>query len=332
MTKNLFQYFSLRFILEFDLYIGRARRYLLPIVFVDYLLAFLVFGASVNDYFAFGFFKMRFNGRNEYITYRRFHRILRKCNCRDYIETFRDKREFNRVYADYLRRDVLDLDLVDEKSFVRFFEEHRYVFVTESRGFRGNSVWMYDSQNVNVSELYHKLKQEKDAHYVIEEKIVQHQDLAAFHSSSVNTLRIVTLYDDKRDVVHFMFAKIRIGNKGAYLDNTHAGGISGNIDLETGIINGPGYNVLDGKEFLLHPISGKPIVGFQIPFWQECKLFIEKVAKITPQIRYVGWDVVVLPDGCFSLIEANDNADHDGQQIHNKGMWKQYRTLINKLK
>ena len=79
-------------------------------------------------------------------------------------------------------------------------------------------------------------------------------------------------------------------------------------------------------------MSGKRIVGFQIPFWQECKAFIERVARVTPQIRYVGWDVVVLPDGGFSLIEANDNADHDGQQIHNRGMWKEYRALIKELK
>ena len=200
--------------------------------FIDYAFAFIFQGASLNDYFAFGFYKLRSNGRNEYITFRRYHRILTKCNDQEAIITFRDKSVFNKVYADYLQREVQDVDLLDEESFVRFFKEHRFVFVKESRGFRGNSVWMYDSNEVNANELYQELRYREDAHYVLEEKIVQHPDLAAFHPSSVNTIRIVTLYDDKRDILHFMFAKFRIGNRGAYLDNTHAGGISATSTLK----------------------------------------------------------------------------------------------------
>ncbi len=327
-----------RFINRFDqlyaTYIGKDRK-CNPVArlwyFIDYVFAFVCQGASLNDYFAFAFFKLRCNGRNEYITYRRYHRILKACNSQDAIATFRDKRAFNKAFSDYLRRDYLDLDLADEESFTRFFDKHRYAFVKESRGFRGKSVWMYDAEEVDVHELYQKLKRDTGAHYVVEDRIIQHPELAAFHPASVNTIRIVTVYDDTRDIVHFMFAKIRIGNNGAYLDNTHAGGISGNIDLETGIIKNA-YSVLDGKEYISHPYTGKIIIGFQIPNWQECKSFVEKVARITPQIRYVGWDIVILPDGGFALIEANDNADHDGQQIHNRGMWKQYRSLIRELK
>ena len=41
---------------------------------------------------------------------------------------------------------------------------------------------------------------------------------------------------------------------------------------------------------------------------------------------------MILPDGDFALIEANDNADHDGQQIHYKGMWPEYKKLLKQLK
>ena len=74
------------------------------------------------------------------------------------------------------------------------------------------------------------------------------------------------------------------------------------------------------------------IIGFQIPYWEECKRFIEKTARVTPEVRYVGWDVVLLQDGNFALIEANDNADHDGQQIHYRGMWKDYKDILKTLK
>ena len=176
-----------------------------------------------------------------------------------------------------------------------------------------------------------QLKSEEGKHFIVESKLVQHEALASFHPDSVNTIRVVTVYDNKKDQLHFMFAKIRMGSNGAHLDNTHAGGISGNIDIETGVIITPGYSVLDKDGFIFHPTTGKQIVGFRIPYWQECKRFIEEVARVTPEIRYVGWDVVLMEDGEFALIEANDNADHDGQQIRYKGLWKEYKSLLKQL-
>ena len=34
---------------------------------LDYIVAFIVHGASISDYFAYGFYKLRYNGRKEYI-------------------------------------------------------------------------------------------------------------------------------------------------------------------------------------------------------------------------------------------------------------------------
>ena len=215
-----------------------------------------------------------------------------------------------------------------EEQFVGFVEEHKEVFVKEVRGFRGKSVWFYQSCEIDAKALCRQLKEDQDRHYIVESKLIQCEALSSFHPASVNSIRIVTVYDNDADVVHLMFAKIRIGNNGAHLDNTHAGGISGNIDLETGVINTPGYGVLDKKEYIYHPITGKQIIGAKIPYWEECKKFVEEVARVTPEIRYVGWDIVILPDGDFALIEANDNADHDGQQIHYKGMWPEYKKLL----
>ena len=321
-----------RYKTEFEQYSDKKDTFHFVVYLLDYLLAWLIYGASINDYFAFGFYKLRPNGRNEYITYRRFHKILNKCNQKNYIKYFRDKSLCNQRYTNYLHRETLDVSQITEEQFQSFFEKHKEVFVKEVLGFRGNSVWFYQSGVIDAKALYKQLKEDSNSHYIIENKLVQNEDLSSFHSSSVNSIRVVTVYDDVTDIVHFMFAKIRIGNNGAHLDNTHAGGISGNIDLETGIINTPGYSVLDKKEYIYHPTTGKQIIGAKIPYWNECKKFVEEVARITPEVRYVGWDIVIMPDGGFALIEANDNADHDGQQIHYKGMWKEYKQLLNQLK
>ena len=47
---------------------------------VDYVFAFIIHGASISDYFAYGFYKLRYKGRKEYITYRRYYVIQNKCN------------------------------------------------------------------------------------------------------------------------------------------------------------------------------------------------------------------------------------------------------------
>ena len=298
---------------------------------IDYLSDYIIYGASLKDYFAYGFYKLRPNGKMEYITFRRYHQIQKKCNKKNNIEFFRDKSLFNQRYANYLHRDSLDLNSISEVEFVSFLNKHDDVFVKEVLGFRGSSVFHYHSADINAHSLYRQLKEDIKSHYIVENRLVQHSELAAFHPNSVNTIRIVTVYDDKNDYLHFMFAKLRMGNNGAFLDNTHAGGISGNIDIETGIINTPGYSVVTNEEFICHPYTGKQIIGFQIPHWKECKAFIEEVARVTPEVRYVGWDVVILEDGSFALIEANDNADHDGQQMHYKGLWKDYKALLKML-
>jgi len=332
MIKNPISFVLKRFVSQYNTYIDdRTNIIKISCYFVDYIFAYLFYGASVNDYFAFGFYKMRPNGRNEYITYKRYHKILSVCNSSNHIKFFRDKSLFNERYAKYLHRSTIDLNKVSEDEFASFLNVHKEVFIKEVMGFRGKSVFYYNSKEVNAHSLYAQLKSEEGKHFIVESKLVQHEALASFHPDSVNTIRVVTVYDNKKDQLHFMFAKIRMGSNGAHLDNTHAGGISGNIDIETGVIITPGYSVLDKDGFIFHPTTGKQIVGFRIPYWQECKRFIEEVARVTPEIRYVGWDVVLMEDGEFALIEANDNADHDGQQIRYKGLWKEYKSLLKQL-
>lgn len=315
-----------------DSYIGECNIFKKFYYLIDYCISFICQGASFKDYFAYSFYERRFAGRNRYITYRRFIKILKTCNKRESIPFLRDKSQFNKRYSKYLHRENHDLKNISEKAFVDFTQRHQDFFIKDVLGFQGNSVWLYHAPDIDVIDLFHKLKNDKECHFIVEAKLKQHKDLAAFHPNSVNTIRIVTVYDEKQDKLHFMFAKLRMGNNGAHLDNTHAGGISGNIDIETGVINTPGYSVTSNEEHICHPYSGKQIIGFKIPYWEECKRFIEKAARVTPEVRYVGWDVVILEEGDFALIEANDNADHDGQQIRYRGLWKDYKDILKNLK
>ena len=300
-------------------------------VFIDYLFSFVFQGASLNDYFAYSFGQLRPSGRNRYITYRRYHEIMRVCNDSTAIKVFRDKSEFNRVFEKYLGRDYIDLNASSLAEFSSFFEKHGEIFIKEVLGFRGNSVRLYSITETNPKELYDKLKSDSKGHYIAENRLKEHFALAHFHPDSVNTLRLVTVYDNINDKVHFMSARIRIGNKGNHVDNFHYDGIGANIDINTGIINSVGYNAHD-EEFLFHPMTGIQIIGFQVLNWTDCLAFVENCAREVPKVRYVGWDIVPLEKGGYALIEGNDNADHDFQQMHYHGMWPEYKKLLKSLK
>ncbi len=53
-----------------------------------------------------------------------------------------------------------------------------------------------------------------------------------------------------------------------------------------------------------HPDSGFRIADFQLPMMDEVRAFVDRVARVVPQVQYVGWDIVVTPTGPV-LVEGN---------------------------
>lgn len=312
-------------------YIGETSRWKTIWYGVDYLFSLLIYGASISDYFAYGFYKLRPSGRNEYITFRRFHQIMRIANKKADIHICRNKIDFNNHFASLLGRQWIDLKSAKKEDLKKFIDKNPIFFVKDILGFRGDGVKRIDSTEIFTSAFIDNLLTQRDAHYILEEPLSEIESIQAFHPWSINTIRIVTLYDSKKDIVHIMNAMIRFGNKKNNVDNFHYDGIGGNIDISSGVITTHGYDKYNNI-YVTHPITQKQFIGFQIPFWENCLSSIENAARKIPTIRYVGWDLVIREDGSCCLIEANDNADHDIQQLHNKGLWKEYKQLLNKIK
>ena len=66
-----------------------------------------------------------------------------------------------------------------------------------------------------------------------------------------------------------------------------------------------------------HPISQTTIKGFQIPCWKEAREMVIEAAKLSPHVRYVGWDVAITVDGP-TLVEGNQFPGHDIYQVAEK--------------
>lgn len=324
------KYIYYRFHQMKDAYVGTTSFCRSLFLWLDWIWNAMLYGASISDYFAYGFYKLNHTGKQEYITYRRYHTIMRKANNQKDIDICRSKIHFNEYFADLLGREWIDTQKASIKDIDLFAQKHSYFFLKEILSFRGIGVTRVESKGLNAKEFLEKCLANTQCHYILEEPLQEIATIQEFHPWSINTIRIVTLFDTTTDTIHFMNARLRIGNNKNNVDNFHFGGIGANIDIETGIINGVGYDT-HNCTYLIHPLTGKQIIGFKIPEWEKCKHFIENAARRMPTVRYVGWDLVIRPDGEMCLIEANDNADHDFQQLHNKGLWKEYKAILKNL-
>jgi len=80
------------------------------------------------------------------------------------------------------------------------------------------------------------------------------------------------------------------------------------VDLASGLLLTVAADK-QGHVFTHHPMTNTPIVGFQLPFFEEAKAMCEEAMQIVPQLRYVAWDVALTQKGP-RLIEGNSFPSH----------------------
>ncbi len=93
----------------------------------------------------------------------------------------------------------------------------------------------------------------------------------------------------------------KIGN-GGVTDNFSSGSMYTFVD-DKGKIIVPAIDQ-DDKTYLNHPITNKEILGFIVPYYDEACQMVKETAKIIPQVKYIGWDVAITPNGP-AIIEGN---------------------------
>ena len=147
-----------------------------------------------------------------------------------------------------------------------------------------------------LKTIYNRLIKNKQL--LIEEKIIQHKDMAKLNDSSVNTLRIVTYYDNNN--VYILNTVLKIGN-GGVTDNFSSGSMY--TFIKDGKIIVPAIDREDNI-FKVHPISHVNLIGYKIPNYDKCIKLVSECAKIIPEVKYVGWDIAITENGA-SLIEGN---------------------------
>lgn len=173
------------------------------------------------------------------------------------------------------------------------------------------------NQIISAEELEKKLFYSLN-NYLVCEQIKPSSFSLSLYPNSINTIRILTLQDITTGNYFIAAAAQRIGVKtSAPQDNFSRGGLSANINVETGELSDATTHPFKSKHirYDVHPETQHPIKGQTIPNWKNITFELISFLKKYPFFKAVGWDILLTDNG-FCIIEGNHHADPDVLQCH----------------
>lgn len=265
----------------------------------DMLNALIRHGISPMEYMELGFWEVPSYKRSEYLT----ERILLSADFIDHFYTkesfnlITNKRDFNIKYSNFLYRDWLFTQDCDDDTIREFMQKQNKVIIKPLLESRGIGIRILDKSYADwVIDEKHK-----GVFYMIEQILCNHHVLKELNETSLQTLRVETVID-KNGKCHIINCCLFVGGDRSVVSNAHGGGTTWHVNMQTGIVDSDGFSV-DGRS-VSKLKNGENVRGIHIPYFEDLNNFIAKVALVTPEARYIGWDVAVLEDG-LALIEGN---------------------------
>ena len=266
--------------------------------------------AGYMDYVVFEFYNLNSKQRATQVTRGINNELVKTLNKKESWYKFDKKDEFNRIFADCLKRDWLDIENSSLSEFEAFCKKHPSLIVKPRDGACGKGVEKHTvSDFASVEEMRNYCL--KNSQTLAEEIIVQNEKMNVMFPRSVNTVRMVTI--TKNGKVNIVFCSVRIGAGDTIVDNLNSGGMAAIVDENTGIITTDAADK-NGVIYKTHPDTGTKICGFEIPDFKEGREMVEKAALRVSEIGYVGWDIAFSDKGAL-LIEGNHFPGHDIYQM-----------------
>lgn len=269
-----------------------------PAVLVDMLWQAALRNVGFQDYIDYDFAILNAAERATYMTHPVSNQISQQYDHPDYRHIFQDKIRFDEVFREHLHREFLVVDAVNADAVRDFAQRHGTIVTKEPVGQAGTGVHRYRAAEIDDWTGFHRGLLER-GELLVEELIVQHPDLAAVCPGTVNTTRVTAFFDGEQTHILAMAQKF---GRGAVSDQMTFGGFYTMLD-DDGHAVGAGYDS-HGHVHETHPDSGLRIADFQLPMIDEVRAFVDRIARVVPQVQYVGWDIVVGTRGPL-LVEGN---------------------------
>ncbi len=200
-------------------------------------------------------------------------------------------------YADNMEQ------LTMEDAINNCLDADRLVLKDSLGGSGGKGIEILKFEGKSREERYAILKHSislRKTDFVVQEYLQEHDLLKQFNPSSVNTIRVQSLYlNGKFSAVTII---LRFGAEGAEVDNACSGGVSVGIKQD-GTLFENGYDN-KGNQY-----KNKGNIVFKetkLPFIPDLIKHIEDAHKHQfPLCKYIGWDLIVDKNNNFICIEIN---------------------------
>lgn len=300
----------------------------MKVLIKDMIYCHYVSGFNYEEYFAFELENKTDEERHQYVGTLERYDLLKDFTTKESQKKFDDKYLCYKIFQPYYAREIEKITKNDFDTFCNFANRQRVFMVKPialSLG-QGISIIDLDAEERNTKEIFNSIVSNGDV--VLEEMIYQSFSMAIFHPASVNTIRFVTCFDGKE--TNRLYALVRMGVGNSFVDNAFTGGIIASVDVDTGVILTDGYRNKKNidERYSEHPETKVKIKGNQIPKWQELLNLIEKLVRVVPEQKIVGWDLA-LTDSGWIMVEGNSRPIFKSVQLCNK---KGFRTEFEKIR
>lgn len=243
-----------------------------------------------------------------------------------FFEEISDKYNFYLLSKTFFKREAIKIDSKENiKVFVEFVRKQSKVFIKPLQGSQGKGAHIYCFIDDKHSANYCLELINSGSSWMVEECIKQNAAMGQWNETSVNTIRIPSFLRDGKFTV--IWTRMRMGKKGAIVDNAGAGGIVVNVDPLTGVIISDGIDEAH-NHFDKHPDCGLTFKGWQVPRWDELLKTVEELHRtVFNKHIYVAWDFALTDDG-WVVIEGNWGQLLGQQTASQIGVRKQFHELL----
>lgn len=165
-------------------------------------------------------------------------------------------------------------------------------------------------ETLSVHDLEVLIERSGYSKWMFQEVIVGHPELRALSSTNgLQTLRVVTVIDEMENV-RILAARLRLICGNVAHDNFEfgkTGNVIAILDPSSGRIQsavGGSSKRYEIREVTHHPVTGRLLIGFQVPNWNVAVALAMAAARAFRPLRTIGWDVAITPTAPC-LIEGN---------------------------
>ncbi len=158
------------------------------------------------------------------------------------------------------------------------------------------------SSEPEIRELINTWMRTDRLEYLITEYLQAHRDLRKIWGDSPDTMRIMVIRE-RNHLPRIVASYIEFGRKSMGVIEGYYG-INCLVDQETGGFSGGTIDIDREIEQVKYHPDTKYLLEGNIPHWKTVTEKILEISRYIPQLRYMGYDVIITDEG-FKIIEIN---------------------------